>query len=215
MPSGRPCAAEAPQDPDWQTSLLAPGHAYTQLRRGRSNPAPCSESALCWAQPGRAPPHPRPWGNLGIHPLPGAPGTGGQNWILKMRHTEFCRKGQQEDAHHRTHPGHWAGWGLPSGGSPRLPLHPLGCRLVTHPHPGGSSCGPGAVLPPAARSQPRPEGPVWAVLPLLPGASPGLKDQCGHHTGSRPARHLGDHPKTALRPCVFPLLYLKPKNSSK
>lgn len=91
-------------------------------------------------------PHPSPWGNPGIHPLPGARWSEldfenethgilqeGQLW------QEAGGAGQQEDANHRTHPGQWAGWGLPSGGSPRQLLHPLGCGLMTHPHPGGSS----------------------------------------------------------------------------
>lgn len=175
MPSGRPCAAEAPRGladkPPCSRSRL---HT-TQLRRGSRLG---SSSPLFGERP--------LLGTVGLSTTPtsvlGEPGhpsseTGGQNWILKMRHTEFCRKGQlcggqgagqQEDAHHQTHPGCPVGRGLPSGGSPRQLLHPLGCGWVPHPHPGSSRCRPGA------------------MLPLLPKANPSLKDQCGHLTWISP-----------------------------
>lgn len=185
----------------------------TQLRRGSclgSSSPLFGERPLLGTAGLSAAPTPVPGGTRASILCQGPPETGGQNWILKMRHTEFCRKGQlfvgergagvggQEDAHRRTHPGHSAGRGLRSGGSPRQLLHPLGCRLVTHPHPGGSRYRPGAMLPPAAQSQPQPEGPVWTP-----------------HLDLARAQHLSDHPKVVLRPCVFTLPYLKAKNPSK
>lgn len=205
MPSGRPCAAEAPRGladkPPCSRSRL---HT-TQLRRGSRLG---SSSPLFGERP--------LLGTVGLSTTPtsvlGEPGhpsseTGGQNWILKMRHTEFCRKGQLcggagGRAAGRCSPPDTprmpSGAGPPLRRQPQAALAPSRLWVGASPAPRRLPLQTRSYASPAAQSQPQPEGPVWTPHLDLPRA-----------------QHLSDHPKIVLRPCVFTLPYLKAKNPSK